>query len=409
MNMTPTEDEEQYHNVSEKSKNSATTELFEFQASENDVVGESAGSSQSIYSAEEVNPEMDTNTNQTQHLNNNNNNNENNNDNQNRNNNSENNSNENNVTYQQSQQQHHHSIILNIENDELISSVTTNNININNNNLNSNVGNCSTAEKYEEKNQNVASDYRDISNEETFAGDGHFPNCHQIHMISQDERNSNTTPTSLSLTTTSPTSPSASSSNSSASPSENSSPVYDRIANVASKNIVPANHHSMAAISSTTTSTATTNSILTASTAAITAITPTTNAVHLSPPAWIPDQKAPRCMSCNAGFTAFRRRHHCRNCGGVFCGVCSNTTAPLPKYGLMKAVRVCRGCYAHELNNSNNTTTMSTTGQVNTVGVMVAGSDRRVHNSQDVVTNPLSRLGLRRFSTMATTARTPQD
>lgn len=68
-----------------------------------------------------------------------------------------------------------------------------------------------------------------------------------------------------------------------------------------------------------------------------------------SPPAWIPDDEAPRCMSCTTAFTAFRRRHHCRNCGGVFCGGCSNSSAPLPKYGLTKAVRVCRDCYVREV------------------------------------------------------------
>lgn len=31
-----------------------------------------------------------------------------------------------------------------------------------------------------------------------------------------------------------------------------------------------------------------------------------------SPPKWIPDNAAPRCMSCESSFTAFRRRHHCR-------------------------------------------------------------------------------------------------
>lgn len=67
------------------------------------------------------------------------------------------------------------------------------------------------------------------------------------------------------------------------------------------------------------------------------------------PPRWIPDEEAPRCMACATQFTAFRRRHHCRNCGGVFCGVCSNSSAPLPKFGLTKAVRVCRDCYVREV------------------------------------------------------------
>ncbi|KAJ6637724.1 Lateral signaling target protein 2 like [Pseudolycoriella hygida] len=63
------------------------------------------------------------------------------------------------------------------------------------------------------------------------------------------------------------------------------------------------------------------------------------------PPRWIPDDEAPRCMACALAFTTFRRRHHCRNCGAVFCGVCSNQTSPLPRIGLIKAVRVCRDCY----------------------------------------------------------------
>jgi lateral signaling target protein 2 len=34
-----------------------------------------------------------------------------------------------------------------------------------------------------------------------------------------------------------------------------------------------------------------------------------------SPPKWIPDHEVPKCMNCESQFTAFRRRHHCRNCG----------------------------------------------------------------------------------------------
>jgi lateral signaling target protein 2 len=34
-----------------------------------------------------------------------------------------------------------------------------------------------------------------------------------------------------------------------------------------------------------------------------------------SPPKWIPDHVVGKCMSCESQFTAFRRRHHCRNCG----------------------------------------------------------------------------------------------
>lgn len=70
-----------------------------------------------------------------------------------------------------------------------------------------------------------------------------------------------------------------------------------------------------------------------------------------TPPRWIPDEEAAQCMSCSQTFTTFRRRHHCRCCGGVFCGICSNSQAPLPKFGLNKAVRVCRNCFTLQLSN----------------------------------------------------------
>ena len=65
----------------------------------------------------------------------------------------------------------------------------------------------------------------------------------------------------------------------------------------------------------------------------------------LTPPAWIPDESAPLCMSCQSVFTVVRRRHHCRNCGKVFCGKCSANAVPLPRYGHVKPVRVCNRCF----------------------------------------------------------------
>lgn len=66
-------------------------------------------------------------------------------------------------------------------------------------------------------------------------------------------------------------------------------------------------------------------------------------------PAWIPDNDAPRCMACQAGFTVVRRRHHCRNCGKVFCGRCSSNNVPLPRYGHTKPVRVCNRCFLYQV------------------------------------------------------------
>ncbi|XP_044753227.1 lateral signaling target protein 2 homolog [Coccinella septempunctata] len=67
------------------------------------------------------------------------------------------------------------------------------------------------------------------------------------------------------------------------------------------------------------------------------------------PPVWLPDVEAPKCMSCGANFTVVKRRHHCRNCGKIFCGRCSSNNVPLPKFGLTKPVRVCNKCFIYNL------------------------------------------------------------
>ncbi|XP_065173933.1 lateral signaling target protein 2 homolog [Atheta coriaria] len=67
------------------------------------------------------------------------------------------------------------------------------------------------------------------------------------------------------------------------------------------------------------------------------------------PPIWIPDEVAPKCMSCGSNFTVVKRRHHCRNCGKVFCARCSSNSVPLPKFGFSKPVRVCNKCFIYHL------------------------------------------------------------
>ncbi|XP_067099837.1 LOW QUALITY PROTEIN: lateral signaling target protein 2 homolog [Osmerus mordax] len=63
------------------------------------------------------------------------------------------------------------------------------------------------------------------------------------------------------------------------------------------------------------------------------------------PPDWVPDEACNSCIACKAPFTVIRRKHHCRSCGKIFCSRCSSHSAPLPRYGQVKAVRVCTHCY----------------------------------------------------------------
>lgn len=37
---------------------------------------------------------------------------------------------------------------------------------------------------------------------------------------------------------------------------------------------------------------------------------------------WMPDSVSVNCYECSAKFGTFRRRHHCRVCGQIFCSKC---------------------------------------------------------------------------------------
>eukprot|EP01137_Pigoraptor_chileana_P009105 Opistho-2@56891 len=59
-------------------------------------------------------------------------------------------------------------------------------------------------------------------------------------------------------------------------------------------------------------------------------------------PDWIDGDK---CFSCKSPFSVISRKHHCRNCGQVFCQPCSTKSSTIPRYGFEKEVRVCDSCH----------------------------------------------------------------
>ena len=65
---------------------------------------------------------------------------------------------------------------------------------------------------------------------------------------------------------------------------------------------------------------------------------------HEEPPPWIDDSECNCCARCSACFSFFKRRHHCRLCGKIFCSTCASNFVPLPRYGLVSPVRVCTAC-----------------------------------------------------------------
>lgn len=58
---------------------------------------------------------------------------------------------------------------------------------------------------------------------------------------------------------------------------------------------------------------------------------------------WLKDDEASGCKQCRKEFSISRRKHHCRNCGDIFCNTCSSNELSLPSYP--KPVRVCDICH----------------------------------------------------------------
>uniref|UniRef100_UPI00358EB7DD myotubularin-related protein 3-like isoform X4 n=1 Tax=Myxine glutinosa TaxID=7769 RepID=UPI00358EB7DD len=62
---------------------------------------------------------------------------------------------------------------------------------------------------------------------------------------------------------------------------------------------------------------------------------------------WVPDHVANSCFSCESKFWTVNRKHHCRNCGNVFCWNCCSQKVPVPSQQLYDPARVCKACYRY--------------------------------------------------------------
>uniref|UniRef100_A0A4W5R4N2 phosphatidylinositol-3,5-bisphosphate 3-phosphatase n=1 Tax=Hucho hucho TaxID=62062 RepID=A0A4W5R4N2_9TELE len=60
---------------------------------------------------------------------------------------------------------------------------------------------------------------------------------------------------------------------------------------------------------------------------------------------WYPDHLAAQCYGCESRFWLATRKHHCRNCGNVFCASCCDQKIPVPSQQLFEPTRVCKTCY----------------------------------------------------------------
>ncbi|KAJ3558998.1 hypothetical protein NM688_g604 [Phlebia brevispora] len=59
---------------------------------------------------------------------------------------------------------------------------------------------------------------------------------------------------------------------------------------------------------------------------------------------WMDDQLCKECYDCKSVFTAWRRKHHCRICGQVYCSRCASNIIKGTRFGHDGMVRICNLC-----------------------------------------------------------------
>lgn len=60
---------------------------------------------------------------------------------------------------------------------------------------------------------------------------------------------------------------------------------------------------------------------------------------------WIRDDLVEQCKICHVKFSFSERKHHCRDCGGIFCNNCTRFETDIPRLHIKKQVRVCQQCF----------------------------------------------------------------
>ncbi|KAF8347025.1 hypothetical protein F5887DRAFT_958971 [Amanita rubescens] len=59
---------------------------------------------------------------------------------------------------------------------------------------------------------------------------------------------------------------------------------------------------------------------------------------------WMEDENCKECYDCKSIFTTWRRKHHCRICGQIFCSRCASNVIKGSRFGQEGMVRVCNLC-----------------------------------------------------------------
>lgn len=94
---------------------------------------------------------------------------------------------------------------------------------------------------------------------------------------------------------------------------------------------------------------------------------------------WMKDDSAKECFTCGKTFNTFRRRHHCRICGQIFCNSCT-LSIPGERFGYNGTMRVCNNCYEHANNFEDSSDEESAMDQVSH---HQSNEDRLIYSAQE--------------------------
>ncbi|OMJ68661.1 hypothetical protein SteCoe_26848 [Stentor coeruleus] len=96
---------------------------------------------------------------------------------------------------------------------------------------------------------------------------------------------------------------------------------------------------------------------------------------------WMHDSNTKTCLSCELPFTTFRRRHHCRYCGKIYCGKCA--TKKNEKISNKKIQRICAKCYTLIKRRINSHTPASISMEINNQAINSFREPSNLHSTSE--------------------------
>ncbi|KAL9229612.1 hypothetical protein vseg_005061 [Gypsophila vaccaria] len=105
---------------------------------------------------------------------------------------------------------------------------------------------------------------------------------------------------------------------------------------------------------------------------------------------WVPDEAVNKCTSCGSNFNAFSRKHHCRNCGEIFCDKCTQGRTPLSLDAESPPVRVCDRCMAEVTQRLDNAREAA-----NRNGALLSHDDLAKKLKEEMSRNSKTRSGMK--------------